>query len=561
MEYPYSTHRMHEEDILKNIAEGVSAETGEAFFKSLVKHLCKSLCVDYAMVCEIIGDHMESRVIAQQGMKKKMDAGTIYDFENTPSGDVLGDNNLVCYPSGVPDRFTHNEDLATLNVCSFIGMPLHDSNKQLIGHLAIMHNKPIVSDLSIKKNMVRIFATRASAELERRHYEQKIIIQKNRAEEMNRLKTNFLANMSHEIRTPMNSILGFATLLEEQLSGTELGFFTSRIKQSGERLLNTINDLLDLAKIESRKMDVNLACHNVSEQVEVATGLMGGIAIQKNISLITSIRRDDLYAELDPHIFGQILNNTIGNALKFTEKGHVEVSVDAVAEKKVNFVRIAIRDTGIGIEKDFLDQVFDEFKQESEGLSRRFEGTGLGLTITKKFVELLNGTIMVDSKKGEGTSFTILLPAVSKTPETEKKINKNMSDPIVPEQTGYKPKILLVEDNDENKDVTKLILKNHYNIDSALDGESAIEKVKEEQYSAILMDINLGRGLTGTEVKSYIKQLPGYEGVPIIAITAYAMRGDRLKYLQEGFDSYLAKPFSKEDLIEVISSAISCKRL
>lgn len=555
------TGRKQSEDMLKNIAEGVSAETGEAFFDSLVNHLSKSLQIDYAFVCEKMGPaHKKARVIAQHGMQNVLSEGTVYDIEGTPCEKVASQHELTCFPSQLQKLFPDDDDLKSLNAESYIGVPLENSRKQTIGHLAIMNKEPLKSNLQLLENMVKIFAIRASAELERKHFEDKLIIEKEKAEEMNRLKTNFLANMSHEIRTPMNSIMGFTTLLEEQLINTELEYFTSRIKTSGDRLLNTINDLLDLAKIESSKIKLKLKHHNVGEQVEIAVGLMGGIAQHKNLNLYATVKQD-VFAEFDPNIFAQILNNTIGNALKFTEKGEVEVIVDSISKNKKELVRIRVRDTGIGIEEDFISQVFDEFKQESEGLSRRFEGTGLGLTITQKYVNLLNGNIDLESTKGNGTTVNITLPRVLKPVQYKQANKKSMNKKNKVKQTGSKPRILLVEDNDENKDVAKLILKNHFHVEAAYDGKSAISEALNEKYDAVLMDINLGRGMNGSEVKTKLKALPAYQDVPIIAITAYAMRGDKEKYLNQGFDCYLAKPFSKEDLINIISKAIDLKHV
>ncbi|MEX0684675.1 MAG: response regulator [Balneolales bacterium] len=556
------THRKQTETILKNIAEGVSAETGNAFFNSLTRHLGKTLNIDYVMVCEIANtEKNQARVISQFGMDSVLNEGAIYDLKSTPCNQVIKSGDLTTYEANLKNLFSDDKDLEILDADSYMGVPLHDSKQNIIGHLAIMHKEPITSNLMVIENMVRIFAVRASAELERKLFEHKLVIEKEKAEDMNRLKTNFLANMSHEIRTPMNSILGFTTLLEEELNDTELDYFTTRIKKSGERLLTTINDLLDLAKIESQKMELNLEIQNVGEQVKIATGLMKGIAFQKDIKLYTTIRNNEVCAEIDTNVFGQILNNTIGNALKFTEKGEVEVIVDDMVSKGNSYAQIKIRDTGIGIEENFLSQVFDEFKQESHGLSRRYEGTGLGLTITKKFVELHNGTIMVESKKEVGTTITISFP-LSSTPIKlldEHNIKTSVRNSL--KQPTDKLNLLLVEDNDENKDVTLLILKNHFVVDAAFSGKNALEMIQQKDYSAILMDINLGQGMNGTEVKDAIRQNYKFNHIPVIAITAYAMKSDRIKYMKEGFDAYLPKPFTKEDLVNAICDAISEKQV
>ncbi|MEX0779498.1 MAG: PAS domain S-box protein [Balneolales bacterium] len=553
------TFRKKSEDSLKNIAEGVSAETGEAFFDSLVKYLCKSLEIDCAFVSEKSGrNDNKVRVIAQRGMGEIFETGESYDLNGTPCKKVVVDNQFVCITSGLQPMFPDDTDLETLDAQSFIGTPLKNSQKKTIGHLAVLHKQPLNDDLSLYKNMVKIFAIRASAELERKHFEDKLVVQKATAENLNRLKTNFMANMSHEIRTPLNSILGFNTLLEEQLDDPDLSYFTSKINKSGERLLATINDLLDLAKIESNKTKLRMSHYNVGDQVESAVSLLSALAIKKNLRLIASIKKKNIFAELDANIFAQILNNTIGNAIKFTETGQVEVIVDTLNSIENDVISLQIRDSGVGIDEDFLSQVFDEFKQESEGLSRHYEGTGLGLTITKKIVELLKGTISINSIKGVGTTIEILIPRVfnPKTVDREEIIDNSMD---VKKAESEKPKLLLVENNDENLNVILLTLKDHFTVDTAIDGITALGKVKKQNYAAILMDINLGRGMDGCEVKSELRSMHTYDNIPIIAITAYAMRGDRDKYLQQGFDDYIAKPFSKEDLVRIITEAISVK--
>jgi PAS domain S-box-containing protein len=230
---------------------------------------------------------------------------------------------------------------------------------------------------------------------------------KDHAEEMNRLKTTFLANISHEIRTPMTSILGFASVLTESLTGTEYEEYASMIEESGKRLLDTINGILDLAKVESNKVDLSPTLVPIDHEIKTIIKLLEPQAERKGLGL--SIETSgNLQAYLDKHYFGRILLNLIANAIKFTEHGIVTVTAHPCDAE--GMMEIKVIDTGIGISENFLPYLFDEFKQESVGWGRNYEGTGLGLTITKRLVELMGGSIQVESIKGAGSTFTVCLP-------------------------------------------------------------------------------------------------------------------------------------------------------
>ncbi|RPI71352.1 MAG: response regulator, partial [Ignavibacteriales bacterium] len=216
-------------------------------------------------------------------------------------------------------------------------------------------------------------------------------------------------------------------------------------------------------------------------------------------------------------------------------------------------------DTGIGIPKNNLNIIFDPFRQLSEGLSRNFEGAGLGLTVAKKFVEMMNGSIEVESEFGKGSTFLIKFPIFRRTELQPLTMDaKNMKNNITEEHKEPQPlQILLVEDDQSNAGVIKFFLESTYAIDSVFRGEDAIEKAASKKYDAVLMDIDLGTGMSGLEAAKKIKKIAGYEGTPIIAVTALAMRGDKEKFLTEGCTHYISKPFKKEDLTRIIKEAIS----
>ncbi len=240
---------------------------------------------------------------------------------------------------------------------------------------------------------------------EQKNYEAELLESKERAEELSRLKTAFLTNMSHEIRTPLTGILGFAKVLEEEVHDDQREF-AQLIRVSGDRLMNTLNSILDLARLEAGEMKVNPHEVDVVEEIKEAAIVFHAMAREKQLDFQVDMPLEEIPARLDQNVLNIILNNLIGNAIKFTNEGGVTVAVDADDET----IEISISDTGVGIDQSFLPHLFDEFKQESDGLTRTHEGSGLGLSITKRLVQLVDGEIEVTSAKGSGTQFSVRLP-------------------------------------------------------------------------------------------------------------------------------------------------------
>jgi PAS domain S-box-containing protein len=387
---------------------------------------------------------------------------------------------------------------------------------------------------------------------------------KEKAEEMNKLKSNFLANMSHELRTPLVGILGFAELLREKIKDIQTSEMADKIYTSANRLMDTLNLLLDLSRIEAKKVDVYLKPNRIPELVESQIQLFEAVAERKNLFLHLDFADPNLYANVDEQIFRQIINNLVNNALKYTFTGGVSLTVDSVTEGSNDWVRINVKDSGIGIPEESLGLIFQEFRQVSEGFNRHFEGTGLGLTITKNFVELMNGQIKVKSKVGSGSTFTVLFPLIQVFEEVENLNSiRTETELSTDRKVIFENKLhLLVVDNDSSScDIIKLFLKDLCEMEFVDSGEKAFRLVNEKMFDLILMDINLGTGMSGIETTREIKKLGRYKNVPIVAITGFAMRGDREEFIQAGCTHYLSKPFSRSKLIKLLSEISSLKKV
>lgn len=404
---------------------------------------------------------------------------------------------------------------------------------------------PIVTDQNLTG--VTIFTRNVT---ERKQMEHQLIAEKERAEEMSRLKSSFLANMSHEIRTPMTAILGFASIIREHARSTELDSYANTIERSGTRLLATINGILDLAKIEANKIDLRNQLLDVHTEIEKTAEFYRPLALSKGLTLELSSQLNTTILA-DEHYLGQILTNLIGNALKFTQTGSIRIEQDSDHENVI----IRVIDTGIGISADFLPHIFDEFKQESGGYARVYEGTGLGLTITKRLVQLMNGSIEAESQLGVGSRFTLRFPHA----QTMKTVTNNNEPTSTgaghekPQQTVL-PRVLLVEDTADTAEMIRIFMRGICHLDLAHSAEEALEYIdRHTTFDLLLMDVNLGQGPSGLEVAREIRSKDPYRETPIIALTAFAMQGDRESAIAAGCTDYLSKPFTKAELLKKVN--------
>ncbi len=397
---------------------------------------------------------------------------------------------------------------------------------------------------------------------ERNKAEADLLKAKEEAEAANKAKSEFLANMSHEIRTPINGMLGMIDLTLMGTLNAEHKDNLITAKSCADALLTIINDILDFSKLEAGKLLIKNILFDLCELIEKIIAAHSPFVKEKPVVLTKQLPKDiPQYLIGDPHRLRQVLNNLIDNAIKFTDQGSVDLYISQT-DFGGDHIRLefCVKDTGIGISANDMNNLFQSFSQLDGSITRKFGGTGLGLAISKQLVEMMGGSISVNSEIGKGSEFTFTLwfeigskILLNPNPRPKRRISK----------ATKQMKILLAEDDKVNQYVLcRMLRERGHNIDLANNGAEALQRYQENTYDVILMDIQMP-DIDGVEATQRIRAMEGTEKhTPIIAITAYALYGDREKFMATGMDDYLAKPIEMESLfyaLDRISETLSKK--
>ena len=407
------------------------------------------------------------------------------------------------------------------------GAPRYDDHDNLVGSIGIH------LDITAQKNL----------ELE-------LLDARESAEQSAAAKEIFLANMSHEIRTPMNAIIGMGRQLHRTSLNEQQHFYLGTINKAAEHLLVLINDILDISKIEAGKLNLEHIGFRPHDVIHHCIQVMEHKAEEKGLKLIKENSPSPATIFLgDPYRLTQILLNLLSNAIKFTDEGKVIISCLLQPEiDNRQLIILSVKDTGIGMDAEFLSNIFRKFTQAEQSTARKYGGTGLGMSISKQLTELMNGHIEVSSKKGEGTTITLTIPF---TTGSEKDIRETKGK-VIDSSILWEKKILLVEDNEMNRLVATTLLENYgVLIEEVHNGAEAVQALKTRYYDLVLMDVQMPvlNGLDATKIiRQEINQF-----VPIIALTANAIKGEAEKCLKAGMNDYIAKPFEEEELINAIA--------
>ncbi len=390
---------------------------------------------------------------------------------------------------------------------------------------------------------------------ERKNSEQELKKMLENEKKSNTLKDRFLTNISQEIRTPLNAISGLSSLLNFKIKNDSVSEYVVGIQENSNRLLNLLNNIIDFNRIESNKLNLAIESLHLSEVINNVLQLYKFRINDKKIEL--SIELNDNFKVLADKIYlSKIFNEIIDNAVKYTNNGKIKI---IAKELNNNDIVVKIVDSGVGIASDYLPHIFDSFTQESDGLSRKFQGVGLGLPLAKKFIEMNNGKIEISSKKDKGTIVSIVIPKDLDKEHKKIEQNKLMSDEIFKQKEFQ---IFLVEDDYFNRLMVETILDRIGYVTSAANGNEAIQLVADknkngEEFDIMIIDINLPDGWDGISLMKTIREKwPLYNDIIFIAQTAYSDKTDKQRFLSAGFNEYITKPIDSDNLINIIKNRL-----
>ncbi|HEY8189777.1 MAG TPA: ATP-binding protein, partial [Micavibrio sp.] len=386
---------------------------------------------------------------------------------------------------------------------------------------------------------------------------------RDRADAANRAKSEFLANMSHEIRTPMNGIIGAADLMQSTPLNREQGSYLATIHKSAKGLLQLINDILDISKIEAGRMDIASEPFDLLLMCEEIRSIMF-VSARKGIDMDVIWKPETpRFVIGDPGRMRQILINLVGNAIKFTERGSITINVEGKDDKESCLFHIVIEDTGIGIPADKIDTIFDKFTQAEEMATRRHGGTGLGLAICKQLVQMMGGHIVAESEAGHGSRFIVTLRMAKATATQARQAGAEARQEIDPDLMFSSVRILLAEDNPINQMIAgEMLMQYGCHVSYAGTGSEVLRKIETQSFDVIFMDCRMPE-IDGYEATRLLRAHEGKKNlprVPVVALTANAMTGDREKCEEAGMDDYISKPVQKQDIGAILQKWLPGER-
>jgi PAS domain S-box-containing protein len=480
--------------------------------------------------------------------KEKLQAVNVTDLEDWvrihKSGEVVKVDDVSAMPLGIL-----KQSLEEQKILSLLTIPLMQEGECIgfVGFDSVL-KKHIYSDY--EQQLLQVYAQTLVNVKERLIKEQKLITAKEKAEVNDRLKSAFLANMSHEIRTPMNGIIGFLDLLKEpDLSEENKAVYINIVTQSGHRLLDTINDIIEISRIEAGEVSVTMSEVNCSELLGYYHGFFRQQADQKglNYTISNQLPGGIRSFQTDRNKLECIITNLIKNAIKFTHSGSVEFGCSMEGDNLL----FHIKDTGVGIPEDRIEAIFDRFVQADISSSRMHEGSGLGLSIVKAYIEILNGKMMVESEPGKGSTFSFSIPFIQSKQVDSKNVNAVISNGI----NITNAKILIAEDDPASYlYLEKLLAGKGIILLHTTNGEDTVRMVRANpDISIILMDVRM-EGMSGLEATEQIRLFN--KNIPIIAQTAYSLGGDRERALEAGCSDYISKPVNRMELNRIVNKYI-----
>jgi signal transduction histidine kinase/CheY-like chemotaxis protein len=563
----YIKEQHRKEDAFKAIVEGTAGRTGADFYQTCTKYLAEIFEVRYTFLTKLLDDSFGKSQMISLWTGGELIEPYVMELAGTPCLATYR-NSPGIFRSNLQSQFPTATALASLQGESYISVVIRDFDGKIIGNLGVIDTKPLPADTSTLQFILQLFANRVAAEMKRQADEDKIYQTNADLEASNhellratRLKDEFLATMSHELRTPLNAILGMSEALQEQVFGSlnERQIKSLRtIKRSGKHLLSLINDILDVSKIEAGKLELEIATTVVSDLCNSSLIFIKQLAFDKKIKINMQLPPGVGNIAVDERRFRQILINLLSNAVKFTPNGGaVTLTVHRQDpeenEEGMGWIEFVVTDTGIGISETDQTKLFQPFVQLDSSLSRQYNGTGLGLTLVKQIVQLHGGTVNLHSEINHGSCFTIRLPATVLLTEEESFLLTPFDDlasyPLLTEENHPTSSlILLAEDNEANINTfsSYLTAKGYYVV-LARNGLEAVALAKSHIPDLILMDIQMPQ-MDGLEAITSIRQDPKLANIPIIALTALAMAGDRERCLDIGANDYLAKPVQLRQL-------------